>query len=200
MRNKIVVLRGDVVGSRMLEDKALFWKKLDSVISRINKEFSEVLLYKIEISNGDEITGVCTRVRDSFIISSRLIEYLYPFKIRIVISEGKIDQQRKTRKLGELDGEVFWFASEEMKKLKKSKRLFSFFLSRREHRRITSSLANLLSELKYEWTNKEKEIIQLYDALRNQIQVAQRLNISQQSVSDGLRRAKYKIIREAEQS
>ncbi|MHA1397601.1 MAG: hypothetical protein ACTSSF_07825, partial [Candidatus Heimdallarchaeaceae archaeon] len=60
MRNKIVVLRGDVVGSRMLEDKALFWKKLDSVISRINKEFSEVLLYKIEISNGDEITGVCT--------------------------------------------------------------------------------------------------------------------------------------------
>ena len=116
----------------------------------------------------------------------------------MVISEGSIDQNRRTENLNELDGEVFWNSSTAMNELKKSKRYVRFTTSNPENDRLVSDIADLLADLKYEWTEKEKEIIQYYEELSNQNKVARKLHISQQSVSDGLRRAKYKQIRETE--
>jgi len=198
MYSEAVVIRGDMIKSREVKAKEEFWKKLDHVISRINREFRKKLIRKFEIFKGDEITGMSENLRDAYAIVSKLMEYLQPLKIRMVISEGSIDQNRRTENLNELDGEVFWNSSTAMNELKKSKRYVRFTTSNPENDRLVSDIADLLADLKYEWTEKEKEIIQYYEELSNQNKVARKLHISQQSVSDGLRRAKYKQIRETE--
>ena len=63
---------------------------------------------------------------------------------------------------------------------------------------LVHNMADIITELKYEWTETEKKIIRLYETLKNQEKVATKLERTQQSVSDGLKRSKYKIIREAE--
>ncbi|MBY9001220.1 MAG: hypothetical protein KGD64_09920 [Candidatus Heimdallarchaeota archaeon] len=199
MTNNEVIIRGDIISSRRIKDKENFWVRLNQVISGINKEYSNELKFQLELFSGDAITGICSNKKAAFTITSRFIELLLPYKIRMVISEGEIDYQRKTMKLSELDGEVFWKASIEIDKLKEKKRYFSVITGQREDP-IMSSLADIISELKYEWTPKEKEINHLYDLMKNQNEVATKLGISQQSVSDGLRRSKYKQIRKAEQT
>ena len=200
MRNRVAIIRGDMIKSREVDEKEEFWEKIDKNIEKINKEFKEKLLFNLEIFKGDEITGICSNSRDAYIISSRLIEHLHPLKIRVVISEGDLDENRKTDRLNELDGEVFWNASIAMNQLKKSKRYMSIIITDRSTNRILTSLADILTELKYDWTSKEKEIIQVYESKRNQKRSAKKLKISQQSISDGLKRAKYKQIREAEKA
>jgi hypothetical protein len=195
-----VVIRGDMIKSRKNKEKTAFWNKLDSVIADINDEFHEELVFKFEIFKGDELTGICLNIKEAYEIAAKIFEYISPLKIRLVISEGEIDQERKTERLQELDGEVFWKASEEMKLLKQSKRFISFRLVNEEISSLVSKMADLITELKYEWTETEKKIIKLYEEHNNQLIVAEKLDVTQQSISDGLRRAKYKIIREAEKA
>ncbi len=198
MNNQVVVIRGDVIGSRKIKNKESFWEQIDEVISRVNEEFREEFLFQFEIFNGDELMGVCRNSKKAYEVSAKIIEYLHPHKIRIVISEGNLDKKRKTKKLSELDGEVFWNASREINALKKTKGQFSFVSGDKKKDSIITSLGDLLALLKYEWTHRETEIIQLYDKIKNQQEVAKRLKISQQSVSDGLIRSKHKRIRESE--
>ena len=200
MNSEVVVIRGDMIKSREIKEKAEFWKKLDHTIERVNKNFKKNLLSKFEIFKGDEITGICHNLKEGYIIISEIIECLHPLKIRIVISEGTIDYNRKTEVLNELDGEVFWNASKAMNELKKSKRYIRIITKHNQNDEILTSFADILAELKYDWTEKEREIIEFYDIFINQNKVARKLHISQQSVSDGLRRAKYNQIRNAEKT
>ncbi len=199
MARDFVVIRGDVVSSRFIEEKENFWKHIDSVIDEMNRKYRKILLYSFEIVKGDEFTSVCRSVPEAFMISQILIEKMLPHMIRLVISAGELDQGRITDNLNELDGEVFWKASKAIEILKSQKRLFRFEIND-GYNDVISSLGNLILELKYEWTSREREIIELYKAYNNQIKVAKKLKISQQSVSDGLRRAKFKLIKEAEKS
>jgi hypothetical protein len=200
MYSEAVVIRGDMIKSREVKAKKEFWSKLDRVISEINSEFERVLISKFEIFKGDEITGMTEDLKDAYTIVAKLFEKIHPLKIRVVISEGKIDQNRPTEVLNELDGEVFWNASAAMNILKKKKRYIKFTTKNEHNDDILTSLADIVTELKYEWTEKEKEIVQTYEETQNQIKAANQLKIFQQSVSDGLRRAKYKQIREAEKA
>ena len=200
MNNSVVVIRGDVIGSRKIDHKEQFWKKLDKIISILNKQFGNYFLYPFEIFSGDEITGICKNPKDAYIISSKLIELLHPDDIRIVISEGELDKQRKTKKLTELDGEVFWKASQEIAKLKESGRFFSFALIDEIKNSIISNVADLLTELKHEWTKRESEIIRVYEKSPNQLIAGKELGITQQSISAGIKRSKFEIIRETERS
>ena len=209
MNETAVIIRGDIIGSKKITNKSEFWLKLDEVISRINKEFKHQLEYDIEIFKGDELTAMCKNpskeadedpVKIAYMIASKMFEYLSPIKIRLVISEGEIDSQRITNKLNEKDGEVFWNASQTLQNLKKSKRYIGFSLKNKDKISIASKMADIITELKYEWTETEKEIIKLYEYHKNQERVARELGISQQSVSDALRRAKHKVIREAEKA
>ncbi len=207
MNETAVIIRGDIIGSKKIPNKGDFWNKLDNVIKDVNEEFKQYLEYDIEIFKGDEITAMVKNprkkgdedpVKIAYKIASKMFEYLSPIKIRLVISEGEIDSQRKTDKLNEKDGEVFWNASQTLQDLKKSKRFIRFSLKNREKNPMASSMADLITELKYQWTETEKEIIRLYETHNNQEKVADELKTTQQSVSDGLRRSKHKIIREAE--
>ncbi len=200
MYSKAVVIRGDMIKSREALEKAEYWKKLDQVISKINRKFKKQLLSKFEIFKGDEITGMCENLKIAYIIVSQIFEYLHPLKIRMVLSKGDIDQKRQTENLNEQAGEVFWNASAAMNELKRSKRYIRFTTKNDLNDSILTNLADIVTELKYDWTEKEKEIITFYEEFENQNRVAKKMRISQQSVSDGLRRARYKQIRDAEEA
>ena len=199
MARDFVVIRGDVVDSTLIDQKENFWKHFDKVLEELNKEHKENLLYPFEIVKGDEFTGVSKSTSSAYDIAKELIEKMFPFQVRVVISAGELDQSRISNNINELDGKVFWKASKAIDELKKSKRYFRFELDD-AYNDIISSLADMIVEIKVGWTKRELEIIKQYDKFRNQKQTAKELKISQQSVSDGLRRAKYKLIREVEQS
>ena len=200
MYSQAVVIRGDMIKSRDVHAKEEFWKKLDNVIVKINREYRRKLIARFEIFKGDEITGMCENLNNAYQIVAQLIEYLHPLKIRLVISEGKIDQNRETDKLNELDGEVFWNASSAMNELKRTKRYIKFTTGKQVNDDLISNFADIIADMKYDWSEKEKEIVLIYEELQNQSKVAKKLKISQQSVSDGLRRARYKQIRNAEKA
>lgn len=199
MERDFVVIRGDVVDSTLIEKKELFWKHFDKVLEELNKEYKKDLLYPFEIVKGDEFTGVVNSTPRSYNIANKLIEKMFPYHVRVVISAGELDKSRMSDNINELDGKVFWKASKAIDNLKKSKRYFRFEIDDSINE-IISSLADLIVEIKVGWTERELEIIKQYNRFNNQKRTAKELKISQQSVSDGLRRAKYKIVREAERS
>jgi hypothetical protein len=199
MTRDFVVIRGDVVDSTLIRKKDVFWKHFDKVLVDLNKEYKKDLRYSFEIVKGDEFTGVANSASRAYKVANELIEKMFPYHIRVVISVGELDQSRLSDNINELDGRVFWKASKAIDNLKKIKRYFRFELDD-SYNNVISALADLITEIKTGWTTRELEIIQHYERFKNQKRTAKELKISQQSVSDGLRRAKYKLIREAEKS
>ncbi|MHA2256027.1 MAG: SatD family protein [Candidatus Heimdallarchaeaceae archaeon] len=199
MAKDFVVIRGDVVDSTLIDKKENFWKHFDKVLEELNREYKDNLRYPFEIVKGDEFTGVSSSTTSAYDIAKELIEKMFPYHVRVVVSAGELDQSRISKNINELDGKVFWKASKAIDELKKSKRYFRFEIDDKSND-VISSLADMIVEIKVNWTKRELEIIKHYDRYGNQKQTAKELKISQQSVSDGLRRAKHKLIREAEKS
>lgn len=202
MQNKrrLGVLLGDVISSRALDRRDVFSQKVQAICDSVNQEFGDRLFAEFKILKGlDEIGGVLYGPAPVYKIISLIAEELHPVSMNFTFVYNYVDTALKTRDTAMMDGPAFHIAAAEMSELKKSQ--LTFYMACQDDL-IDSAITgevNLLLMIKKHWSSKQHRIVEQYKKVKSQKEVAARLNITQQAVSQALRSVRWKEIDAIEQ-
>jgi len=196
---KIAVLIADVVKSRDIDDREGLQKDLKKELERTSRE-SENLVSTPSIVRGDEIEIAYENALECFLEFERIEDILFPNRLRGGIGIGTVDTEIG-RSVSEMDGPAFHFARDALKESKKTgeKSVVSFKSGNAEWDEMINTILRLLSAVKEEWTQREREISLFY--LQNQSkthkEISEYFDISRPMVSKTLSSAHIKSIKEA---
>ncbi len=193
------VLLGDVVRSSRIQDPWGFQRRLWKLVQTLNHKFSAELAAEFKILKGiDEIAAVLRSLRPIAEVVSEMFFSLYPVMLRVVVVYGEITVGFATGDVSRMDGPSFHEAAELMEELKRERLFFRLKASSVLLDRALTGLVNALLLLKTRWTPEQVRLIQAYRRLGSQREVASQWGISQQAVSERLRRALWPEIQRLE--
>ena len=197
------VLSGDMVRSRQLSQRNDFYREFNLVLKSINDEFNNEFYAPLTVTKGiDEISAVLNRPDKSYLIGRTLNNKIYPQFFRFAIVTDVLDVALNTHDARQMDGKAFHIASDLLlsNKNKQQPYYFQVKATANELNSLLEELANLIHLIRMNWTLKEHRTIQLYSDIKNQAKVANQLRITQQAVSDSLKKSHYKDLLKAEQA
>ncbi|RBI64724.1 hypothetical protein DMJ13_07420 [halophilic archaeon] len=194
----VYVLLGDVIGSRDVEERASFRRRLERACERVSR--NDDVLADVEILKGiDELGGVLSSPTSIDEIAFSLADDLRPNRVRLALVRGEVDVGVETRDVAKMDGPAFHRASELLETVERTDLLFDMETGRQPLDAAVADEINLLLLLRQDWTDGQREIIEAYRRRGTQVEVADELGVSQQSVSKSLRRASWPTIRTVEE-
>ena len=115
-------LIGDIIGSRHEQDRYDVQKKLQSILSSVNAENAAHIAADFLITLGDEFQGLlfAEKGADPIFVADRIIDEMFPVRIRIAIGFGGIATQIRREAAIGADGEAFYRARHGMNLLRKA--------------------------------------------------------------------------------
>jgi len=198
MKKELVVMIGDLVGSTEVDQRRTLQRRLVKAYKDTNLSFKKNLHAPIKITLGDEIAGVVTSPINLYRIATQLLEGIYPHRMRFAFVKGKLTAGLETKDAAIIDGPAFKKAGENIALAKSAKNDFIFDLGNPTNDEILNSLANLVTEIKHDWTENQRKVAKLYAELKNQKKVARRMKVSQQNVAKTLKSISWKKVCQAE--
>ena len=199
MKQKLFVLLGDVVSSRQIADRDLFQGQLNELCRNINDWYGNDIFAPFKILKGlDEMGGVLENISNFYNIINTVAESLYPQVMRCALVYDFVDTALDSRDVSRMDGPAFHRSSQSISQLKKTERRISISVQDEILDRTLAGEINLLLLFRHDISPKQRKIIKEYELIKNQMKVAERFGISQQSVSLALRRSRWKMIKELE--
>ncbi len=196
------VIVGDLVNSRLVEDRNRFQKEVNTTLVSINSEFKNELYAPLKQTLGiDEISGVLKNPAASYRICRMLNYAINPLQFRFAIVSDTLDVSIDSYDAGKMDGAAFHIASNLLGKRTRSKGIYHFQISGDSSiNSILNNLTELIQILRSDWTDHQRRIFDLYMKHRKQRAVGDILNITQQAVSEALKKTHWREINAAEDS
>lgn len=195
MKKRLGVMLGDVISSRRIEARNDFRVKLKDACNEVNSRFRNYLFADFKILKGlDEIGGVFTGIAPVYKIISLINEELRPASMNFAFVYDYVDTALETRDTAMMDGPAFHKAAGEMIKLKGSNLMFFMACQEKIIDSAMTGQINLLLLMKKHWSDKQHKVVRQYEKVKNQWEVAEQLNITQQAVSQTLRGVMWKEI------
>ena len=186
-KKTVYVLLGDVVNSRGIKDRQRFEKRLRIALDKIMRIYGKSFRVPVKNWKGiDEVAAVLNKAGDVYRIMDTMNDALVPEKIRFVLVKGELDVIPKNKDVSQLDGQVFHVAASLMATIKKEKRLFLCDTGNPLADMALDTQINALFLLKTSWTQKQRNIFNMYFKIGSQDSVAKKLKVTQQSVSKTL--------------
>jgi hypothetical protein len=195
MGKKLFVVQGDIIDSRKIKDRDEFQYKLEYACKLINKNFEEDIYGNLKIIKGiDEIEGVLKKISSIYKIITIIQKSISPHKIRFTVVYGFIDTAVDSKNVEKMDGPAMHKAADKIMKLKKSSFLFDIDTGNAIIDPLLKGQINLLIFYKARWTPRRNQITENYTVHKKQALVADELSITQQAVSDSLRKINWEEI------
>lgn len=193
------VVLGDVVDSRGIEDREAFGRVLGGACRHLNDAFDGAIEAELVPLKGiDEFVGVLSTPAPVYEIVDEVRARLHPQEARVAVAVGTIDVGRSTGDPARMDGAAFHRADDLLAEMEGSPFRFALDLEDPPVDALIADLVNLLLFRKRQWTDRQREVVALYDERGDQRSVADELGISQPAVSRALSRADRQPIREIE--
>ncbi len=198
-----VVLTSDIIDSRNTNCENKNWiGQLNILNKEIHEKYSKVCLTPFSLSRGDEIQAVFhTHVSIPIII--KLLRYhLLPFRIRIGVGFGKINQNnnQSIKNSWDLTGTAFFNSRESMEMIKKKKEQSTFFKSNDiQFDEIVNGFYLLVDTIEKKWTKKQWEAVYLYENEGTFLKASKKNNTTPQNISLTSQRANYFEIKKTEE-
>lgn len=193
-----VVVTGDIVASRRVEDRAALQARLQKLLAGLNRRHSEVIEVPFAVSGGDEFQGVLAAGAPVFALADEVARELYPVRVRLGVGIGSIATRLAARSQ-EMDGEAFAFSRSAVDDAR-ANNVWLWFRSRRAGFDATVNLiARLLWAIKRRWTPVYWRRAALRDQCWTEERIARFEHVSQAAVSACLRRADYPAVEKARQ-
>lgn len=197
MKVEYLAIIGDIVDSRHLDNRSSVQSKLEAVLNEINFDYANSIQSKFLITLGDEFQGLLFLTKDAYSIANKILDEMYPVKIRFGIGHGKITTPIKETAIG-MDGPAFYAARQALESLKKSKesglRILGSALDTKLLRAVNALLDSLFVIRSF-WPEKFNYALPLLRKDFTQIEIANAINVSQSSVSWMLHRAKWRQVK-----
>jgi len=191
-RNTYIAIIGDLVQSRKLENRDLVQANLNTVLQSINNsKYSEAICSKFVITLGDEFQGLVSR---DFPLRQFLSEYDSLFgekiKTRFGIGLGELSTNIKVEAIG-MDGSCFHNARAALDQAKKENNFIVF--NGFEMNLAINALFQLVNDIKKDWKKRQIEVISIFENIGDQVSVANKLNITRQTVHKILKASRYEL-------
>lgn len=196
-----IAIIGDLKKSKKIEDRKNIQNKLKSVLQKINKEYEKDIAAKFVITLGDEFQGLLYKGENVINIIEEIQREMSPIEIRFGIGVGAITTDIDSEMAMGADGPGYYMARKAIELIKENERKNKTYSSNirielEEDRHSTSILLNtifsLLSVVKKEWTDRQREIISDFEKYQDgQEKSSERLGITQSSVQRGLTNGNY---------
>lgn len=192
-----IVLTGDIIASRQSYEDAT-WKNIQHVIDDINNRYSYYLPIPMMIYAGDSVGAVINGLGYAYDIGIELYEALLPVTIRFNIVQGEIEYGMDSGNFGVLQGNALWKSNKLLKELHKNHKTFALSTGNKNLDNTVNHMTNLIHNMKSSWSEGQLTIAQSYRRLKNQTDVAQEMDMSQQYVSKALKASSYHLVNESE--
>ncbi|RJS75554.1 SatD [Methanophagales archaeon] len=201
LQKRYVVVTGDLKSSRKLKDRVGVQEELKSALRIVNRRFDDAIPAKFMVIGGDSFQGMLSSPKYLFDIYFAFFENI-SHQFYLGIGVGNIST-RLSENVGEIDGEAFHKASEALESAKKEN-MWITFKSEWEIDDIVTCLLNFMADVMWNWTKRQREIVTYYRKVKNEKgritleEVARSIGIKKQTLSKILKRSKYKLLKEAE--
>lgn len=193
------VVLADVIGSRELEDRAAFQETIDAALETVNGRYAGTIRTSFELIKGiDEFGGVLGEFAPIYEVMAIVLDRVHPVEVRFGIAQGPIDVGGPGDPITELDGPAFHTAGERVEALDRTD-LYVGIETGRAFDSLVENTLNLLVLHRAELTERQVEVIRMYERHGTQQAAATALGVPQQSISKTLQRAEYnrtRVIRE----
>src|SRR4030042_177321 len=196
------VIVGDLVNSRLVEDRNRFQKEVNTTLLSIKNDFKSEFYAPLKQTLGiDEISGVLKNPALSYKICRMLNYAINPLQFRFAIVRDTLDVSIDSQDAGKMDGAAFHIASNLLGKGTRSRGIYRFQISSDTSiNSILNNLTELIQILRSDWTDHQRRIFDLYMKHRKQRAVGEILNITQPAVSEALKKTHWREINAAEDS
>lgn len=190
-RHEYVVL-GDVVGSRDIEDREGFRDAIASVLGAVNERYADDVVGEFALVKGvDEIAGVVREPRNLYRLLRDVVGAARPGAIRFAVVYGEIDVDAAGESVVAMDGPAFHRADELLAEVADDELYLAFSGRRPAFDGFVAACINLLLMAREDWTDRQRAMVAAYEEAGTQSAVADRFDVSQQTVSATLRRADW---------
>lgn len=189
------VLLGDVVRSRRIDDREAFRERLAETCAALNDDYGESIDADFRVLKGiDEVGGVLSSLRSVYGIVRDLFEGLRPYEMRLALAHGSIDVEADSRDVARMDGPAFHRAAELLSGLEEGDLLFDMDARDPTLDAALADEINLLLVVRQGWTDRQREVVEAYQRHGEQTAAARELGVTQQAVSDALRRSSWPLV------
>lgn len=193
------IVVGDVVGSRNIGDRDAFGRTLDDALATVNHQYDDSVRADVVTVKGvDEVAGVLDHPRDVYAIVKTVYDEIHPHQVRFGVAHGGIDVNPDSADVTKMDGPGFHHANELLEWVERRNSLFAFDGRHPVVDDLVSTTVNLVLTLREDWTDREFEAVRARERAASQQEAADRLDLTQQTVSDRLQRAHWNRVTAAE--
>lgn len=178
---KKLVLIGDIVSSKKINNRKEIQKKLQSLFKSFNKN-NKNIISPFTITLGDEFQAVFSKADNVFKYLWEILYSIHPVKVRFSFGIGKITTSINTAQAIGMDGPAFYNAREGLSELKQGSFLFNIIHDDKDKVMFARQVLFLLSHLSSGWKEKRFKILSLlYDDL-SAYQIAKKIKMSDKAV------------------
>ncbi len=195
-----VALLGEVEENSLVLRYDILEERLPPALDAINTRYRARLLTPLATSGTlPEFAGVLRDVGVAYRIARDLAEIFHPLAVRVAAARGEVRMVEDT--LDEVpEGSAFEVAGELLYRTRKEDRMLLIQGGTPRLDRLGNATFLLLHESMRNWTERQCKVIRLYREVRRQKTVAERLGVSQQSVSASMAAAGWRVLEDAERS
>lgn len=189
------VVLGDVVDSREVDDRHELETNLESGCTAVNDRYSDsVLAGFTQLKGIDEIGGLLKTATDLYGVVRTLERHLDPYRIRLAVAAGEIDVGGHGDDVSVMDGPAFHRADELLAEMDSQGYRFVFEANGGPLDTLVTDEINLLLVHRDGLTDRQREVIAVYDERGSQAAAADALGVTQQAVSNALRTASWSLV------
>jgi len=201
MDRTLFALLGEMEDETSSLDRQEFQTRLGRGLAEMNNRYAAYLYAPFVLGSGfPEFSAVLRTHAPVYGMARTLAEVCHPLPLRVAVARGEIDGGLESRDAEAMDGPAFDLAGELLYRARKEERLLLVHTGDDDFDTLFNALLLLLHRNFQQWTSRQWEVVRLYRELGRQSDVAQALDISQQSVSNTLSGAGWKVVKEVEDS
>ncbi len=195
MGKKLYVLLTDVISSRTIQDSKYFQSKINSVTQEINSIYSKSLYSRFKgIKGVDEFGCILRNIAPLYKIVKTISDHISPVSMRFAVVYEQVNELDISSDITKMTGPAFHMAYESINQLKKKNTVFRLQGKDMLLDTAISSQMNLLYVIKQGYSLRQRQIIRNYEIFKNQKSAAEKLRISQQTVSKALVTTRWSLI------
>ncbi len=194
MAKKIVLLADIIVSKKTLKTPHDIEHIVNS-LKKINKQFNQRLTIPFEVVAGDGFGAVIKDLATAIEIVLEIQQQLQPLQVRVAVVQDEVICKINQKKFNEINGKALWEASELITTMRKERSLFSLSLSDNYLQVSVNCIANLILQQRAQWTENIWCIYSYDNQQKTQKDIAKKLSVSQQYISQALKQHKIRFIR-----
>ena len=190
-----LVITADMIDSKQHQN---FNKKLVKMLADFQ---NPALLTPVTLSRGDELQAVVKNLGAFPKILRELRYACLPYRLRIGVGMGKIEELVAGKSSWEMNGEAFYQARQALESLGKVKKSVTTMLSGCSQLDLTfNTILSLIDTIMADWTLDQWKAVQTYEAVGTYAKAAKKLDVSWQNVQKHCHAANWEVIQAAEES